>query len=104
MRISLDSGVAGDRFASFPAGAFDRAGLERSPLRTVVFCTEKENREMKRLHILLPVAALMAMAGGAQADCREDLAQMRQGIAKDGSQAPLAEGTSATPQASDGQP
>ena len=59
---------------------------------------------MKRLHILLPVAALMAMAGGALADCREDLAQMRQGISKDGSQAPLAEGTSGTPQASDSQP
>jgi hypothetical protein len=59
---------------------------------------------MKRLHILLPVAALMAMAGGAMADCREDLAQMRQGISKDGSQAPLAEGTSGTPQASDSQP
>lgn len=59
---------------------------------------------MKRLHILLPVAALMAMAGGALADCREDLAQMQQGISKDGSQAPLAEGTSGTPQASDNQP
>lgn len=59
---------------------------------------------MKRLHILLPLAAFMTMAGGAYADCREDLAQMQPGVSKDGSRAPLAEGTGGTPQTSDNQP
>jgi hypothetical protein len=59
---------------------------------------------MRRLHILLPLAALMTMAGGAHADCREDLAQMQAGISKDGAQAPLAEGMGGTPQTSDSQP
>lgn len=59
---------------------------------------------MKRLHILLSVAALMTMAGGAYADCREDFAQMQPGVSKDGSRAPLAEGTGGTLQTSDGQP
>lgn len=57
---------------------------------------------MTRFSLALASAAVIALTGGAAlADCRDDLAQMRQGVAKDGAQAPLA-GT-AVPQAGDGQ-
>lgn len=61
---------------------------------------------MRRFQIVLPAAAaLLAMSAGVgNADCREDLAQLQQGVAKDGTQAPLAESTGGTQQSSDGQP
>jgi hypothetical protein len=45
----------------------------------------------------------VAAGAAAHADCRDELAQMQQGIAKDGGLAPLANVTSSTPQQTDGQ-
>lgn len=57
---------------------------------------------MTRFSLALTSAALLALTGGAAlADCHADLAQMRQGVSKDGTQAPL--GETAVPQAGDGQ-
>lgn len=55
---------------------------------------------MRRTRILLACAAIVALgAGAAAADCREELAQLSQGISKDGSHAPLQSGAgNATPQ------
>jgi hypothetical protein len=59
---------------------------------------------MKRHALLAATAAVLTLgAGAALADCREDLARMQGGIAKDGSLAPLSESAAdATPQTGGG--
>ena len=55
---------------------------------------------MRWIQIFLACAAILAFgAGAAAADCREELAQLSQGLSKDGSRAPLQSGEgNATPQ------